>query len=322
MIPGDDQNTFSLEAGIKAARFDAPTREALARLRQGVLVRSPPLIYGASADRPLFAASVAWATSDRAGSGAVNLVTRAHRAPWGCIVTQTCDLVEEGAKPKRPWVHIAPVYVMQCDSGSQRLIESERGFAYLCPVTGLDPPADGGLWVADLRLLVPVEKGWLVGVESCAGFNDEAGYDRLARQLSQQFSRPAYNTALGVHVLRPLSKLLQSLAKAHDGDDGVLEVGLALGRSRMNPTSCQVVFVADRPLTEDVLESIFAWGQNVLDDPPPDINMLMPRIALIDEMSARDFRKLELIDVSAYSPPEDEDFVAVDGESAADEPVV
>ena len=81
------------------------------------------------------------------------------------------------------------------------MIERERGFDYLCPVTALTGD-DEHLWVADLRILVPVEKGWLVGARTAGGFADEEGRDRLARQLARLFARPAYATPLDRNFIR------------------------------------------------------------------------------------------------------------------------
>jgi len=146
---------------------------------------SPPFIYAASADHAIHAVTRAWAASPSSQSGAVNVVSAEGRPPYGLIVTQTCDLVEEG-KPKRPWVQIAPVYLLFANSGDRTKIQQGRGFDYLVPITGLTPP-EGALWVADLRVLIPAEKGWLVGRETLAAFDDEAGYDRLAQQLGHRF---------------------------------------------------------------------------------------------------------------------------------------
>jgi hypothetical protein len=169
-VTDEQKPSFSVEAGIYHGRFTRTVRDAVAPLTQGTLVKLPPLLYAANPDHPLFGATVVWATSPRASSGAVNVVAESGRPPWGLIVTQTCDLVEEG-KPKRPWVMLAPVYKFECDRGVRRKIERGRGFNYLTPIPTLS--TDSEFWVGDLRLLVPAEKGWLVDVETKSAYSSQ-----------------------------------------------------------------------------------------------------------------------------------------------------
>ena len=306
MIAEDEDPPFSLEAGIDASRFTAPVRDATVALRQGTLVANPPLVYAADPAHPLYIATVAWAASDKAATGVVNILSSGKRPPWGLIVTQTCDLVEEGSRPKRPWTLVAPVYRLRADHGTRKMIELERGYDYLCPVTGLDADEDS-LWVADLRLLVPVEKGWLVGAINDRAFVDEADYDRLARQLGRLFSRTAYATSLVTHVLKPLYSLLEKITKKYDGEDNIAEVALALGRSRLDPTNAQVVFLLEGPVDTELRAMILSWGQSVLEDPPDGITVLVPRMQTLDELSAREYRTLDHVDIAAFSPNADID---------------
>lgn len=315
MSEDGDDISFSLDAGISPARFSDRIRAATADLRQGTLVAVPPLVYAARAEDPLHAATVAWAETERAASGAVNVLNVTRRPEWGVIVTQTCDLVEEGARPKRPWVLIAPVYRLRCDRGVRRQIERERGFAYLCPVTGLDGE-DDEMWVADLRLLVAAEKGWLVGAATRPGFADEAGHDRLARQLARLFSRPAFATPLVKKVLEPLNALLASITEEYEGADPIAEVALALGRSRLDPTNVQVFFLLEGQLDGDLREAIASWGRSIVEDPPAGMQMLMPRIVHLNDLNAGEYRTLVQVDVASFSPPEEE-IVVLRGASAA-----
>ncbi len=199
---------------------------------------------------------------------------------------------------------MAPVYRLECDRGVRRRIELERGFAYLCPITALDSD-DERLWVADLRLLIPVEKGWLVSATTANGFVDESGYERLARQLARLFSRPAYPTSIVRQLLAPLSDLLGEIAERNEGRDPIVEVGLALGRSRFDPATAQIVFMLDGPLDDELRERVLRWGEERLDDPPESISVLLPRIVDLDELTAREYRLLDIVDIAAFSPTED-----------------
>ena len=212
---------------------------------------------------------------------------------------------------------IAPVYHLPADRGARNAILRERGFNYLVPMDALGMDGDA-LWVADLRLLVPVEKGWLVGAATANGFTDEAGYERLARQLTSQFARPAYATTLIEGLLKPLSVLLAEITETYDGQDPIVEVALALGRSRLDPTTAQVIFLRDGPMNGELRERILAWGRNIIERPPDGINVLMPRIAELDEITAREYRTLDPVDISAFSPELDNEPLAADTETSTE----
>jgi hypothetical protein len=302
---GDEAPAWSLQTGIDAQAWPEAARDATGGLRQGTLVPSPPLVYAASAKYPVHDITRAWARSASAASGAVNVVAAVKRPPWGLIVTQTCDLVEEG-KPKRPWIQIAPVYELYANAGDRARILQRRGFDYLVPVTALEP-ADGALWVADLRLLVAVEKGWLVGRETRDGFGEQAGFDRLAAQLGRLFSRTAHATVVGRRILRPIYELLHDIAERYEGHDPIVEVGLALGRSRLEPVNAQLVFMLDGELSGELRGQIIDWWQPVAEQARADgLEVLAPRFVCIDELSAREYRSLDLLDASALSPDDEE----------------
>jgi hypothetical protein len=298
---GDEAPAWSLQTGIEPQSWPEAARDATAGLRQGILVATPPFTYAASAEHPIHAVTRAWAASPRAESGVVNVVSPEGRPPYGLIVTQTCDLVEEG-RPKRPWVQIAPVYTLFANSGDRSRIEQGRGFDYLVPITALTPP-DGALWVADLRLLVPAEKGWLVGRETLSAFNEEAEYDRLAQQLSRRFARTAYATVVGDHVLRPAHELLSDVIERYEGEDPIVEVGLALGRSRLEPVNAQLVFMLDGELSPELRAQIIERWQPLAEVARADgLELLAPRFVTLDELTAREYRALDILDAASLSP--------------------
>ena len=302
---GDEAPAWSLQTGIDAQAWPKAARDATASLRQGTLVASPPFVYAARADVAVHAITRAWASSPSAAGGVVNVTASDKRAPWGLIVTQTCDLVEEG-KPKRPWVQIAPVYELYANAGDRARILQGRGFDYLVPITTLKP-SEGALWVADLRLLVPVEKGWLVERAVRDGFDDQAGFDRLAAQLGRLFSRTAHATVVGKRILGPAYELLHDIAERYEGRDPIAEVGLALGRARHDPVNAQLVFMLDGELTAELRSQIIDWWQPVAEKAGADgLEVLAPRFVSLDELSAREYRSLDLLDASSLSPDDEE----------------
>jgi hypothetical protein len=300
-VGGDAPPGWSLQAGIEPESWPEAARDATVGLRQGTLVVLPPLAYAASAKHPVHAITHAWAESPSAQSGVVNVVSTERRPPYGLIVTQTCDLVEEG-KPKRPWLLIAPVYQLFANRGDRTRILQGRGFDYLVPVTALASP-DGALWVGDLRLLVATEKGWLVGRETIAAFADETGYERLAAQLSRHFARPAYATVVVERVLRPTAKLFDSIIERYEGRDPIVEVGLALGRSRLEPVNAELVFMLDGELSPDLRAEIVEWWKPLSEAARADgLELLTPRFVSLDELTAREYRELDVLNASSLSP--------------------
>jgi hypothetical protein len=302
---GAEAPAWSLQTGIDPELWPEEARQATAGLRQGTLVASPPFTFAASADYPIHAVTRAWAASPSANTGVVNVVSLERRAPWGLIVTQTCDLVEEG-KPKRPWVQIAPVYELYANVGDRTRILQGRGFDYLVPITALEPSA-GALWVADLRLLIPVEKGWLVGRETRDAFTEQTEYDRLAEQLARRFARPAFATIVVDRILRPAYKLFADIIERYEGTDPIAEVGLALGRSPLEPVNAQLVFLLDGEMQPELHGQIIDWWQSVAEEAHAEgLEVLAPRFVSLDDLSAREYRSLYLLDASSLSPePED-----------------
>jgi hypothetical protein len=295
------RRSWSLQDGINSRAWPESAREATRNLRQGFLVQKPPLVYAANPDHPIHETSKAWSKSAKAETGAVNVIAEDLRPAYGLIVTQTCDLVEEGV-PKRPWVHIAPVYIFRGDRGQRKQIERGRGFQYLCHIPCLDPPEDG-IWVADLRILVPVEKGWLVDVESVPAFPDETGFDRLRELLAASFSRKAIATVIITHLLGPTVELLKKIAVDLEGDDPIVEVGLATGRSIVDPTNAQLVFMLDGDLTPELRQQILDWWETTSEAARANgLETLLPRFVSIDALSAREYRALDLLDAEAFSP--------------------
>ena len=73
----------------------------------------------------------------------------------------------------------------------------------------------------------------------------------------------------------------------------------------MNPSNTQVVFLLDGAPSDDLREQLLNWGRARIENSPEGICLLLPRIVQIDDLSAREYRALELIDVAAFSPADD-----------------
>jgi hypothetical protein len=152
-----------------------------------------------------------------------------------------------------------------------------------------------------------VEKGWLADRETRAAFDDESGYERLAQQLARRFSRPAFATVVVERILRPAHRLFVDILEHYEGRDPIAEVGLALGRSALDPVNAQLVFLLDGELPPELHAQIVDWWQPVAEQARADgLEVLAPRFVSLDELSAREYRSLYLLDASSLSPDAEE----------------
>jgi len=184
---------------------------ALAALRlfvQGDVVETPPLFYFADPSRPVWARTRAYAI-DSEGPEVIEMPAAAGPR-YGLITTQTCDIGEEDAdRPIKPWVQISPIYdrSRDLDSGWRRKLRRGEGPRYLMHL----PALPDGFWVADFRIEVPVEKGWLATRRRLDGFADEATQRRVGERIAMLRSRPAFAGRFVELVQRPLVAALRDL---------------------------------------------------------------------------------------------------------------
>lgn len=186
--------------------------EAARRFRQGFVVEKPPFFYARSDAYPIWELSMA--DEPEAQGEEIVDVDPADRPPWGLITTQTCDLYEEGGRPKQPWFSVAPVYDYRPQLREGQLAQLRRGqMSHLVLLTAAWLPA--GAWVADLRIEVPLEKGWLVGRTPLGGFASADEYNTLSIRLATRRGRPALSTAITEHIVKPLRAWLRGAGARH-----------------------------------------------------------------------------------------------------------
>lgn len=132
-------------------------------------------------------------------------------------------------------------------------------------------------------------------------------YDRLAQQLGRRFSRTAQATVVVRHVLQPVQALFNDIIERYEGQDPIVEVGLALGRSRLEPINAQLVFILDGELSPELRAQVVDWWQPLSERARADgLELLAPRFVSLDELTAREYRQLDMVDASSLSPePED-----------------
>lgn len=170
--------------------------EAAAEVQQGDLISTPPLGYAASLRYPIWSLTRQEAEVG-ADSDPVHLSLHPDDGPeWGIVVSQTCDVSEEGAA-MQPWVEICPVYEVDA---------AETPPEYMHLLNGMQA-AEGRIWVADLRLTVPIEKGLLVGRARGDPFagSEEARID-FGVKLGWRRARAALSAGVHVAIRETLKK--------------------------------------------------------------------------------------------------------------------
>jgi hypothetical protein len=221
--------------------WPAEVVEAIARFKQGDLVQRPPIFYvGVSryavwnAPPPEDGLSVEPEMFE---------FDPADRPPFGIIVTQTCDVNEQGQRRKQPWVQVAPVYPVDGASESWHHQVRTHQINHLVALDGLGLPA--GFWVADLRIQVSLEKSWLVGREPIEAFADESGYLTFAKRLAARAERPALGNDASNYIVAPLREGFRKLSHGKRASiiDPVWGLRLAITGSRLGPNAARLIVI-------------------------------------------------------------------------------
>jgi len=234
-----------------------PVRAAVEPFLQGHLIAQPPLFYAADLRHPVWRTTrlVAdeIADADR-GEDFVDLAAE-DRPPYGIITTQSCDLAEERPEPQQPWLAVAPVYALAPDS---RLRDREYIFE-------LSPPdVEGGIWVADLRIEVPLENSLLAGRTPIEAFPSEDGYIAFANFLARRRGRPALASVFH-EVLSATTRRLKNERNAHlnlarRARRNVYKLMLAIeDGTRLAPVAAKLYVVTDGPPTDDTRAWFALW---------------------------------------------------------------
>jgi hypothetical protein len=245
-------NEFSISSGISWP-WPPEVKAAAATFRQGDLVERPPFFYAANSAYPVW--DLTQAAADAGEEREVLEVCEEDRPEYGIITTQSCDLTEEGvAKPKKPWFQVAPLVDAQV-LDSNLLRDVSRGkYRYLHLV-----PAPGrGDWVADLRIEVSLEKGWLVGRTPIAGFSSLEECQQFTRHLGRLRARAAIEPGVCTALVDDLrDRLAEQANDASDTLDAVDRVMLRVVGERAQPRALQLVVVPTADPPDPAVEAFF-----------------------------------------------------------------
>jgi hypothetical protein len=220
--------------------------EALKRFRLGQLIKDPPLSFEGSAAMPL------WSPKGEARP-AENDRGQVPGCPYAIITSQTCNIAERPPKGAWPWIQVSPVYRLTD--------ESEVGDRiYLHRLTGPDLPE--GVWVADLRLEVPLEKSLLVGRDAVDGFATEDEEIAFGEMLGRQRDRAALHDVVNdVLYDRWRKKRANNKKRAKRLFENLHMVGMLIQEgTRLEPFAVELHFIgAGGPITDEDKEWLEAW---------------------------------------------------------------
>lgn len=235
-----------------------PERAAAASLkfRQGDVVECPPLFFAHGPDFPISS----WDGDTLKGC----IVCSTAEVRLGIITSQSCDVAEQG-KPKKPWIQVAPVGLVE-DDGSGRNEQIKRcqiGHLYPLNQAELGP----GLWVVDLRIELPLEKSWLVGRQPRSGFSSEEEARDFSIHLGKLRSRPALGNEVSKLIVATLHKAVQAhggLSKRSAFFSSVQGLWLALiGGSYEQPSGATLYVVTEDTAPPEVVAFFDQWYESV-----------------------------------------------------------
>lgn len=287
----------------------------LRKFRQGNAVEGFPPVYLGD---PSVAVHIQTAAYGDYGPGPIEF---ASEFPYGLILTQTCDLREEDSRqPSRPWVHIAPIYNGEekyrpdSDSPKERSflgsnirtwLEEGRGPQYLLHLPDLTHAT--GFWVADLRLVTAVEKGWLMGREPITAFANQERRREVGRRMAMLHRRPAFDGRFEEAVRAPLIRALSDL----EGEAPDLLRALyrqvqqfaVVSDDNVDMAWTQVWILARQPLSPEVRqwleERAAEWQASAAAN---GLSLLATQYSELDTMTATEYLRLTTMPLSAISP--------------------
>lgn len=255
---------MNLEVLIDKDVWSEEIDQSLDRFHQGHLIRNIPLFYAGSPTAHVTVSTKKVAEAARRAGGDVPdlqviSLPKTKRYPFAVITSATCDIAEAGTS-RNPFIQVAPVFDIGpgIDHGAANMIRAGRygDFVYLTK-----QPRPSGVWVVDLRVVFPVEKGALHDRKPLEGFATEADRIRFARRLGKRVMRPALADVVYTQIVAELDRWIKDDEReAVQGTPKVLRGGLArfadvkrvalrFEGDRLEPEWVQVVVFQDTPLS-------------------------------------------------------------------------
>jgi hypothetical protein len=236
-------------------RRSAEAIEAANRFEQGHLLEIPPLFYAANLAEPIWAPSheaAAEATEVGDELGTELIVLQDHEfVKYGIVTTQSCDVNEEFAPREKPWIQVAPVYEAvgpNADAANKKL--SYR----------LKPQFEGGPWIADLRIELPIEKGFLVGRKPIPAFTSESQQVKFSQWLARLRGRPALANIVTEVVRNELvAQRDRDRDRTKEIKKSVYSLRLSLTDSRLAPKAIGLHVIIKPGVSADDMAAVKTW---------------------------------------------------------------
>jgi len=254
--------------------------DAIKLFRQGHLIEAPPAAYAANPAYAILSCT----------EGALTTLDSAW--PYAMILTQTCDICEEGARQlKKPFIDLAPVYDFAAHALPGQDAQIRRnGIKHLVSVSALTEP---GLWVADLRLNYPAEKSVLVDKRPMEAFGAESEYGALAERLADRAIRPALDAKAQSLVVDEFEAAV--LAGLIPGA-GIVEVRANVSPTWDNVRAIELIVLhVNAPSVSALVEATSEWQLSRAAAIGAELTLLPVRVEPLSEFSYIDGRATYLL---------------------------
>jgi hypothetical protein len=288
-------------ADLLPAELPTSVKDAVDAFYQGHLIKAPPIFYGAAPATPLCPF-----TAENANPGAawqvLALPEEMHPA-YGIVTSQTCDICEQG-EWANPFIQVSPVIDLDATIGpDQKTLLREHSYIDFVYLTRQPVP---GFWVADLRISLPLEKGYFVGKEPIEAFDDEMTRLIFGDRVASRCRRPAFADVVHDVVIHGLNDWIKqnkpAAARAHSGRfTDVEEVRFGVEGDRLKPDGIQPVVFMESDLSPADRQEWRNWQKRTARQlRKADGPKLSPVVfSSLDKMVARQYRQLVPVRLSA-----------------------
>jgi hypothetical protein len=225
---------------------------ALDRWKQGDLIKGSPLFWaGPEGDDPVLPIVGGTAALQVHDDGT-------EEDCWVIITSQTCDVAGLGPGMHHPFVTVSPVYALPVGYSQGKLEAISRGeVGYLVRLT---QPPESRVYVADLRVSLPVSKGALVNDPPTGAWAQEADRLTFAEAVATKIRRPALHDALSTELTQSLNKHIKLSHKAQpEWWERVEQVRLRIVGDRLKPQSVSLLVCCEVELSAEQCDIWRQW---------------------------------------------------------------
>lgn len=272
----------------------------MGQFAQGDLVEKPPLFFSGTAKFGI--TSLVRELGEADEDDEIFDLEATARPPFGMITTESCDIVEDDARtPRQPFVSVAPVYDFngRVDDARAALIRQRR-VSYLYPIEASELRGSGP-WAADLRLEMPIEKGWLVGRTPIRFLADERQQWELSTFLAARRDRPVLPSSIHGAIVKPTRRWIERMRpERREALIGNSVVRLIFSGPRSAPDGIGLIVVGTGgPVAEAAREEWakrFPTMKAALDQ--VGVSLLETEFTTLDTIPARRYLESSPIDLS------------------------